>query len=197
MGSPLSHHQVLEQTVTSIKSYSTKDGEAWHRIHHRFHQLIRDYLIPYYYESPQPGAAILQKLDSEPEGKEFSRLWQLTPRQVVDELFESDAVKTLVLSQMAIPRGVGIDYGGGGIEVLKLIAGDEKPELARGGSHSIAQVLQRAYVCNGGQIRAVHHVEKNSGERRWPGCWRALARWPRVAGALGGGVEFRSLLDVH
>ena len=61
---------------------------------------------------------------------------------------------------MAIPRGVGLDYAGGGIEVLKMIAGDEKPELARGGSHSIAQVLQRAYVHNGGQIRAVHHVEK-------------------------------------
>ena len=30
----------------------------------------------------------------------------MTPRQVVDELFENDAVKTLVLSQMAIPRGV-------------------------------------------------------------------------------------------
>jgi phytoene dehydrogenase-like protein len=43
---------------------------------------------------------------------------------------------------------------------LKLIAGDEWPELARGGSHSIAQVLQRAYVHQGGQIRAVHHVEK-------------------------------------
>jgi len=159
-GQSIAHHQSIEQTVTSIKRFSTKDGEAWHRLHHRFHQLIRDYLIPYYYESPQPGAAILQRLDNEPEGQEFKRLWQLTPRQIVDELFDNDAVKTLVLSQMAIPRGVGVDYAGGGIEVLKLIAGEEKPELARGGSHSIAQVLQRAYVCNGGQIRAVHHVEK-------------------------------------
>jgi phytoene dehydrogenase-like protein len=61
---------------------------------------------------------------------------------------------------MAIPRGVAVDSAGGGVEVLKLIAGDEKPELARGGSHSIAQVLQRAYVRHGGQIRAMHHVEK-------------------------------------
>jgi phytoene dehydrogenase-like protein len=61
---------------------------------------------------------------------------------------------------MAIPRGVGLDYAGGGIEVLKMIAGDEKPELARGGSHSVAQALQRGYVRQGGQIRAVHHVEK-------------------------------------
>ncbi|MBM2804614.1 MAG: NAD(P)/FAD-dependent oxidoreductase [Deltaproteobacteria bacterium] len=159
-GGSVSQHQSLEASVTSIKRLSTKDGETWRQVHNRYHQLIRDYLIPYYYRAPQEGATILQKLDSEPAGKDFKRLWQMTPKQVVDELFENDAVKTLVLSQMAIPRGVAVDYGGGGIEVLKLIAGEEKPELARGGSHSIAQVLQRAYVYNGGQIRAVHHVEK-------------------------------------
>jgi phytoene dehydrogenase-like protein len=159
-GQSIARHQSIEQTVISIKRFSTRDGAAWRNRHRRFHRLICDYLIPYYYESPEPGAAILQKLDSEPDGQEFRRLWQLTPRQVVDELFENDAVKTLVLSQMAIPRGVGVDYAAGGIEALKLIAGDEKPELAPGGSHSIAQVLQRAYVHNGGQIRAVHHVDK-------------------------------------
>ena len=55
-----------------------------------------------------------------------------------------------------------------------MIAGDEKPELARGGAHSIAQVLQRAYVHNGGQIRAVHHVERilvdDDGARRACAC---------------------------
>jgi len=159
-GRSVSHHQSLAATVASIQAFSTKDGEVWREIHNRYHQLIRDYLIPHYYQSPRDGAATLQKLIDEPAGKDFIRLWRMTPSQVVDESFESDAVKTLVLSQMAIPRGVGIDYAGGGVEVLKLIGGDEKPELARGGSHSIAQVLQRAYVHHGGQIRAVHHVEK-------------------------------------
>ncbi|MSP40314.1 MAG: NAD(P)/FAD-dependent oxidoreductase [Deltaproteobacteria bacterium] len=159
-GSSISQHQSLENTVTSIKRFSTKDGETWRQVHRRFHQCIRDYLIPYYYQAPQAGAATLQSLASQPDGDEFLRLWRMTPREVVDEFFDADAVKTLVLSQMAIPRGIGVDYAGGGIEVLKLIAGDERPELARGGSHSIAQVLQRAYVDAGGQIRAVHHVEK-------------------------------------
>lgn len=159
-GRSLSRHQSLDGTASSIEKLSVKDAESWRRKHERFNKLIRQYLILYYYTPPQNTGAILQKLDGEPGGSEFKRLWQMTPRQVVDELFEHDAVKTLVLSQMAIPRGVGVDYPGGGIEVLKLIAGDEKPELARGGSHSIAQVLQRAYVHKGGQIRAVHHVEK-------------------------------------
>lgn len=159
-GRSVSQHRSLEATIADIERFSAKDRAAWGGAHERFHRLIEAYLIPYYHSRPECLAEILQKLDGEAAGKEFKRLWQMTPRQVVDELFESDPVKTLVLSQMTIPRGVGPDYRGGGIEVLKMIAGDEKPELARGGSHSIAQVLQRAYVHSGGQIRAVHHVEK-------------------------------------
>jgi phytoene dehydrogenase-like protein len=159
-GKSLSHHQVLNGTVASIEKFWRKDAQVWRAAHERFHRLIRDYLIPYYHSRPQHSATVLKKLEAEPAGKDFTRLWQMTPLQVVDELFESSAVKTLILSQMAIPRGVALDYAGGGIEVLKIIAGDEKPELARGGSHSIAQVLQRAYVHSGGQIRAVHHVDK-------------------------------------
>lgn len=159
-GSSISHHQSHESTVAGVEKFSRKDGAAWRSTHDRFHKLIRDYLISFYHTRPQHTGGVLQKLTEEPEGKNFNRLWHMTARQVVDELFENDAVKTLLLSQMAIPRGVALDYPGGGIEVLKMIAGDEKPELARGGSHSIAQVLQRAYVHSGGQIRAVHHVEK-------------------------------------
>jgi phytoene dehydrogenase-like protein len=159
-GRSISHHQSLDGTVASIEKLSNKDAHAWRATYDRFHKVIREFLIPYYYTRPQDTGAVLQRLKGEPAGIDFQRLWQLAPRQVVNELFENDAVKTLVLSQMAIPRGVGLDYAGGGIEVLKMVAGDEKPELARGGSHSIAQVLQRAYVHNGGQIRAVHHVEK-------------------------------------
>jgi phytoene dehydrogenase-like protein len=159
-GRSVSHHQALDATSASSEKFSSKDAAAWRRTHERFHGLIHNYLIAYYHRAPKDTEAVLQKIDAQPDGKDFRRLWAMTPRQVVDELFESDAVKTLVLSQMAIPRGVAVDYSGAGIEVVKMIAADEKPEFARGGSHSIAQVLQRAYVHSGGQIRAVHHVEK-------------------------------------
>jgi phytoene dehydrogenase-like protein len=159
-GRSLSHHRSLADTINSVAKFSERDGAAWRQTHDKYHGLIRNFLIPYYCQAPRRNQAVDQTLDSQPDGRDFRRLWQMTGREVVDELFESDAVKTLVLSQMAIPRGVAVDYEEGGVEVLKLIAGDEKPELARGGSHSIAQVLQRAYVRNGGQIRAMHAVEK-------------------------------------
>lgn len=159
-GRSISHHQSLNDTLSSIAKFSGEDATAWRQTYDKYHSLIRDVLIPYYCEAPQTSGLIMQKLQTRPAGRDFARLWQMTCCQVVDELFENDSVKTLVLAQMAIPRGVAPDYEGSGIEVLKMIAGDEKPELARGGSHSIAQVLQRAYVRHGGQIRAVHAVEK-------------------------------------
>lgn len=159
-GKSVSHHQSLDATVMSVEKLSTNDAESWRQTHDRYRNLIRNYLIPYYCRPPGKNGKLSQVLEADPAAVDFKRLSAMTPEEVVDELFENDAIKALVLSQMAIPRGVGIDYQGGGVEVLKMIAGDEKPELARGGSHSIAQVLQRAYVRNGGQIRAVHHVEK-------------------------------------
>jgi phytoene dehydrogenase-like protein len=159
-GRSVSQHRSLKGTVFAIARFSREDAESWRKTHDRFHNLIRNYLIPYCYRPPGRNGSLSNLLNKDPAGNEFKRLCEMTPKQVVDNLFENDATKTLILSQMAIPRGVGIDYEGGGVEVLKMIAGDEKPELARGGSHSIAQVLQRAYVRNGGQIRAVHHVEK-------------------------------------
>jgi phytoene dehydrogenase-like protein len=155
-GQSISQHQSVDATVEGIGRISREDAASWRRTHERYNKLIREFLIPYYYQAPASN----KPAPSDAHGEDFLRLWQYTPRQVVDELFKSNAVKCLILSQMAIPRGVAVDYAESGIEALKMIAGDEKPELARGGSHSIAQVLQRAYVRNGGQIRAVHHVEK-------------------------------------
>ncbi len=159
-GRSISQHQSLDDTIECIAGYSRKDAAVWRQTHEKYHGLIGEFLMPYYYQPPKAHGKTMQKLAALPAGKEFIRLWRMSPRQAVDKLFATDAAKTLILAQMAIPRGIAVDYAGGGVEVIKMIAGDEKPEVARGGSHSIAQVLQRAYVRNGGQIRALHHVDK-------------------------------------
>src|SRR4030095_8128273 len=115
-GRSLSQHQSLAETVSSVARFSRNDAVSWSPTHDKYHRIIRDFLIPYYYQTPQANGGANPKLESYPAGKDFHRLWQMTPRQVVDELFENSAVKALVLSQMAIPRGVAVDYEGWGIE---------------------------------------------------------------------------------
>jgi len=115
-GRSVCHHQSLEATATSVQKFSLKDAEVWRATYERFHKLIREYLIPYYYTAPSSTGRLLRKIDIEPAAGDFKRPWRQTPRQVVDELFESAAGKTMVLSQLAIRRGVVLDYPGGGIE---------------------------------------------------------------------------------
>ena len=159
-GASVSHHQNIEETLTSVARHSAADAAVWKDIHQRFRTIVRDILIPSYYAPPGAESELQVRITADPAGADFVRLSRMTAGDLAEHLFDSEAVRTLVLSQMAIPRGWALDYEGGGREVLALIAGDERPGLARGGSHSIAQVLQRAYVKNGGQIRALHHVEK-------------------------------------
>ncbi len=159
-GASVSHHQEIAETAASVARHSTGDAAVWKDAHRRFRDIIRDIVIPSCYAPPEAGGALDARIENHPEGADFLRLSRMSPADLAEHLFVSEAVRTLVLSQMAIPRGWAIDYPGGGREILALMAGDERPQLARGGSHSIAQVLQRAYVGNGGQIRALHHVDK-------------------------------------
>lgn len=184
-GESISHHQDLEATIASIAKFSLADARTWRATHDTYRTLVREYLVPSYLQPPGADAGLSRVLEADPAREEFLRLCAMTPRQVVDRLFENDVVKTLVLSQMAIPRGVATDYEGAGAEVLLMIAGDERPMLTRGGIHEIAQVLQRAYVHNGGQIRAMHHVE------------RILVEQGRAVGVrLRDGREWRARLAV-
>ena len=159
-GASVSHHQDLDGTLASLAHHSAADRAAWKDAHQRFRGIVRDILIPSYYAPPEAPGALEERIAADPAGNDFLRLARMSAAEAAEDLFESEAVRTLVLSQMAIPRGWAPDYEGGGREVLALIAGDERPQLARGGSHSIAQVLQRAYVMHGGQIRALHHVDR-------------------------------------
>ncbi len=159
-GASVSHHQDLDGTLASLAHHSAADRAAWKDAHQRFRGIVRDIVIPSYYAPPEAPEALDERIAADPVGEEFLRIARMSAAGAAEHLFESEAVRTLVLSQMAIPRGWALDYEGGGREVLALIAGDERPQLARGGSHSIAQVLQRAYVMHGGQIRALHHVDK-------------------------------------
>ncbi len=159
-GASVSHHQDLDGTLASLAHHSAADRAAWKDVHQRFRGIVRDIVVPSCYAPPEAAGALEERIAADPAGTDFLRLARMSAAEAAEHLFESEAVRTLVLSQMAIPRGWALDYEGGGREVLALIAGDEKPQLARGGSHSIAQVLQRAYVMHGGQIRALHHVEK-------------------------------------
>jgi phytoene dehydrogenase-like protein len=71
---------------------------------------------------------------------------------VLDEYFESDAVKALVLMHLAAPRGVGWDYPGAGAIVPLAIGLAAENQLAAGGVHELAQALWSACIDGDGDV---------------------------------------------
>jgi len=114
-GGSICQHQSIESTSASIAKFSRRDAEAWRASHSRFHKLIHEYLLPYYYTAPRDSGKLLQDLDAEPVGKDFKRLWQSTPRQVLDELFDFVISPDLVLArhfEFFVEDGMTISYAG-------------------------------------------------------------------------------------
>ena len=70
-GKSVSHHQSLERRqLRVIEKFSRKDGAAWRATHDRFHQLIRDYLIPYYhYQAAKHGSGLTKARPRSRTGK--------------------------------------------------------------------------------------------------------------------------------
>src|SRR6185436_13845841 len=68
-GRSISHHRSLDGTIAGITGFFRQDAEAWRATHERFHQLIHNFLIPYYHTRPQDTRAVLKAIDAQPEGE--------------------------------------------------------------------------------------------------------------------------------
>ncbi len=139
----------LARTFSSIAAISQRDAEKWRAIVLQFQAdlpAIRAHL------TSKPGDPAREnyrltgfsRLTAAAEGK--------TPAEVLDDTFESDAVKALVLMHLAAPRGIASDYEGAGSIVPLAIGLAAENRLQAGGVHELAQVLWSACVRGDGDV---------------------------------------------
>ena len=95
----------LKRTLESVTAFSRKDAAAWQRLHRAAAA-----------EMPEFSGALLRRPPKSfpPKSGDLARLSLMSPREVLDELFESDVVKSLILHHLLIPRGIVYDYSGTG-----------------------------------------------------------------------------------
>ena len=77
-GQSVSQHQAAAATVAGIDKFSLNDAATWRSVHERYHRLIKEHLIPYYYSPPRHTDALLQNLAAEAR-------WQKLPAPVADD----------------------------------------------------------------------------------------------------------------
>lgn len=111
-GRSLCFYDDLEQTCQSIRRFSAKDARTWREIVNNYGEFISTIIVPALYSPPSAPSEQMVVLEGSQEGMEWLRIGRMTPREVVDEWFENDHVKALVLHHLPVPRGILPDYAG-------------------------------------------------------------------------------------
>jgi len=159
-GRALTVHTDRDRTEASIARFSEHDARAWARMDDDYHEFMETLVMPALFAAPPSPSDPLIALEGSPEGMAYLRLSRSSPRDVALETFESNATRAAVLFQLAVPRGVVTDYAGLGMLVPLVVSGVEVSHLARGGSHTIAHALWRAFLRAGGIVRGTREVTR-------------------------------------
>jgi phytoene dehydrogenase-like protein len=149
----------VEKTCSSIAAFSKKDSDAYREMYHRCDAYMEEFLAPASYVPPLSALDQTVQLETCDIGKELLELSEKSPKQIVDEWFENEQVRTLML-YAACHWGLGPEEDGLGFLAPLYLNRATHYCLCVGGSHMVAQALGKVVLENGGLILGSQQVSK-------------------------------------
>ncbi len=165
-GPPLVFHTDVDATCRSLAASSMHDARVYHEWYAGAEpRLVESLLRSVYAPPPANGAAGEAGPTNAPWTfgalpKPLERFAALSPREVVEDLFQSLEVRAAVLQQLVVPWGILPDYPGMGAAALLALTGATPFAVALGGAHLTAQALIRALVRRGGRYQVLKPVAR-------------------------------------
>ncbi|MBI2183536.1 MAG: NAD(P)/FAD-dependent oxidoreductase [Thaumarchaeota archaeon] len=157
------HNGQPKTTFKSVAKFSLRDAKRMEQLHRRFHATwIREYYSP-----PMPSRERGQGLNSE-DRREWQRICSMSPREVIEEFFESEMVKLFLCARSleegsegysAVSRTKVDVFRGAGDYVFKILT-DPEYCIPEGGSRRLAEGLARIVEAHGGTILKNSPVSK-------------------------------------
>ncbi|MEE8449766.1 MAG: NAD(P)/FAD-dependent oxidoreductase [Thermodesulfobacteriota bacterium] len=159
-GRGLTIHTDIEKTCESLARISKEDARAYRTLYDDYKEFIETAVAAAIYSPPAYPTERIARLETSPEGLDYLKLERACPRDVVNALFQNEAIKALILHGLAIPRGIMDDYYGLGMLVPLIVSLAELDHLCLGGSHVLAHALWRVIVSHGGVVRGNKEVKR-------------------------------------
>jgi len=158
-GSHLALYKDVEKSYESIKRFSSKDAEAFKEFAHWAQEATDLFLAPASYTNPMAPLEQVALLHANPITRRADEMTGLTPRQIVNDVFENERVRALFL-YLACMWGLDYNLEGVGYLVPLFINRAYHFRLCRGGSHRLVHVLAKNILENGGRILTGQIVNK-------------------------------------
>jgi len=149
----------LDKTCKSIAQFSKRDSESYREIYHKVQEYTEYYLAPATYDLAHSPLLAAAKLEASDWGKELMSYSAKSPREIVDELFENEHVRTMWLYLLS-HWGLQHNMHGIGYLALLYLNRSSNYRLVLGGSHMVSQAICKCIVENGGMIWGSQRIKR-------------------------------------
>lgn len=149
----------VDRTCQSLAKFSKRDADTWREFSLKLREYMDGFLAPATYATAVPTLDQVIMLEKSDLGRELMSYAEKSPRQIVDELFENEHIKTLMAYVIYY---WGLEYEQNGIGYLALLTLNRATNyrLSVAGSHRVSSALTRVIMQNGGQIRTSQRIER-------------------------------------
>jgi phytoene dehydrogenase-like protein len=149
----------VDRTCASLAAFSRHDAESYREMSHRFHDMVDSFLAPATYCPPLPAPLQAAKLEQTEMGCAITAMSELTPEEIVGDLFENEHVRALML-YVACHWGLEYDQSGVSYLVPLTIERATHAGLVAGGSHRLSNALLKAVLENGGAVKTSVRIKR-------------------------------------
>ncbi len=141
----------IEDTKDSIAKVSSRDATTMGKVMRTWRRIVEEIIAPGTYLPALSPIDMTEALDRTETGREVLRLAEMSPVEIVDELFTDDRVRALVL-YVACMWGLDPTETGLGFMVPLMVDRAMSKAQCYGGSHKLAGALSREIHRHGGLV---------------------------------------------
>ncbi|MEE8373579.1 MAG: NAD(P)/FAD-dependent oxidoreductase [Dehalococcoidia bacterium] len=159
-GKSLCLYSDVNKSCESIAAFSKRDSETYREVYHKFRNMVEDYIGPATYVPPLPLIETVVGIQKTAIGREIEEYQPKSPQEIVDELFENERVKTMML-YLATHWGIDHDLTSLGMLVPLYLDRAVSSRLCLGGSHRLSNSICRVIQESGnGHIRGSQLIKR-------------------------------------
>ncbi len=158
-GRSLGLYSDLDKTCQSIGNFSKKDADTYREVYHRYDNYVRRFIGPATYSPAMEPIDQVAKLEATDIGREINVLTERAPKEVIDDLFENEHVRALLLYAVCM-WGLEYDQTGLGFLIPLYLNRASNYRLCVGGTHFLASALSKVIYENGGMVLTNQFIKR-------------------------------------
>jgi len=145
-------YRSIDKTVDSIARYSAADARRYRRVYDDF-SLVREGFIKAFFSPPSPPSLTAQAMEKSREGLRRLREFSLCARAWVEENFENDFVRAVMLNWALAPQILPEQEGAGQSFYIMIPAVHVYGQaIPQGGSQNLPNAMVRYIESRGGMV---------------------------------------------